>query len=73
MAIETLGIEQIEKDMARLPAEELARRMHGLEDAHARVREERSDRDPEAGRLDPPAAGAEGEDRYFWCYRYNVP
>ena len=36
MAIETMGIEQIEKDVARLPAEEPARRMRGLEDAHAR-------------------------------------
>jgi len=47
--------------------------VHGLEDAHAQVREERSDRDPAAGRLDPPAAEVEEEDRYFWCYWYNVP
>ena len=52
MVIRQMGIKQIEKAIAQLPAKDLAELMSWLEDYHAQVWDKRIEEDLDAGRLD---------------------
>jgi len=52
MAITDMGVKQIERAIAQLPAKDLAELMSWLEDYHAQVWDKRIEEDLEAGRLD---------------------
>ena len=52
MVIRQMGIKQIEKAIAQLPAEDLAELMSWLEDYHAQIWDKRIEEDLDAGRLD---------------------
>jgi len=62
MMIEDMDVNQLEKAVPRLPAEEPADFLHWLEDYHAQVWDMGMDQDLEAGRLD--GLHAEVEDEY---------
>lgn len=52
MAIKHMGVKQIERAIAQLPAKDLAELMSWLEDYNAQVWDKRIEEDLEAGRLD---------------------
>jgi len=52
MVIRQMGIKQIEKAIAQLPAKDLAELMSWLEDYHAQIWDKRIEEDLDAGRLD---------------------
>lgn len=61
MATKDMGVKQIERAIARLPARDLAELMSWLEDYHAQVWEKRIEEDLEAGRLDALLAEVDEE------------
>ena len=61
MAIEDMGVKQIERAIAQLPAKDLAELMSWLEDYHAQVWDKRIEEDLEAGRLDALIAEVDEE------------
>ena len=61
MAIQEMGVKQIERAITELPAKELAELMRWLEDYHAQVWDKRIEEDLEAGRLDALLAEVDEE------------
>ena len=61
MAIKEMGVKQIERAIAQLPAKDLAELMSWLEDYHAQVWDKRIEEDLEAGRLDALLAEVDKE------------
>jgi hypothetical protein len=61
MATTDMGIKQIERAIAELPAKDLAELMSWLEDYHAQVWDKRIEEDLEAGRLDALLAEVDEE------------
>jgi hypothetical protein len=61
MAIEDMGVKQIERAITQLPAKDLAELMSWLEDYHAQVWDKRIEEDLEAGRLDALLADIDQE------------
>jgi hypothetical protein len=61
MATKQLGVKQIERAIAQLPAKDLAELMRWLEDHYAQVWDKRIEEDLEAGRLDTVLAEVDQE------------
>ena len=61
MAVKEMGVKQIERAIAQLPAKELAELVTWLEDHHAQVWDKQIEEDLEAGRLDALLAEVDEE------------